>query len=846
MNVDFTCNHASVDLAARALDGIEEVGRPTQLSLDLIAAEPLSDPAGLVGEACALRLSSALGVRTIHGVVRSITRVVSADPTGARSYRVVMTSTLARLELRKDCRIVQHLSAPEIVSQLCTEGGAGTPTTELGQAHPALRHVTQYGETHLTFVRRLCERDGFWYRFEPHDDHDSVVLCDDAAAAPWSALDAPLMLTEEAGLGAEVARAWHLEIGRERAAGAVAAAGYDFRHPALAVGGDAVAGHDSERASRIYCVAPEARTPEEARRVASIALEAARARTSTLAFETSAFVLCPGKRFELVAATDHLGPAPERELFCVRIEHTWRWGTPYHCRVTATPARLPFRLEQRTPRPKISGVQSAIVTGPPGEGIFTDADGCVRLRFHWDRFGATDDGSSMPVRVVHPNLAGSMLIPRVGWEVWVAFEEGDPDRPFVIGRAYNGKHRPPVALPANKTMTVLSTSSGLGAAATRSSLGAAAINAVSFDDAAGRQGFNWNAGLGLTKTIGGNATIQTLADEKVSIQGSQTLSVGGNQTEAIHQARVVSTPVQTISVGGSHDVKTPAAAHTKAGAETVSCAVLMEKVGSPGGALGDLAKQAGMTVGGMIPVVDKLLAVGKIAYDAYSAYDKGGERGAVRAIVRGLFGLVPVVGEGLDVVEAGEHGPWQQKAKKTAKREASGSEQNNQVGGAAAASSGDAAGGGGGNRIHEIGGGAVEAIGGAYAIATGGQSKWTTLGASSIAVGGPHVTTAVKASWLVGGASVHNTGAYAVSATNIARDVRALQTNAASYTVTASGGIKIEASAVNLTCGALAITGKLVLDAGGTKVIVDGSGLTVVGADVSFEGPVLCAQSNRS
>ncbi len=44
-------------------------------------------------------------------------------------------------------------------------------------------------------------------------------------------------------------------------------------------------------------------------------------------------------------------------------------------------------------------VQSAVVTGPPGQEIHADEDGCVRVRFHWDRTGPTDGESSLPVRV---------------------------------------------------------------------------------------------------------------------------------------------------------------------------------------------------------------------------------------------------------------------------------------------------------------------------------------------------------------------------------------------------------------------------------------------------------------
>jgi hypothetical protein len=348
-----------------------------------------------------------------------------------------------------------------------------------------------------------------------------------------------------------------------------------------------------------------------------------------------------------------------------------------------------------------------------------------------------------------------------------------------------------------------------------------------------------------------------MADERVVIDGSKTLSVGANQDEGVKGPRVVQTQLLSVTVAGNQIIKSPAAIHSQVGSEMVSCATLIEQVGSPGGALGALAFQAAMTVGGLIPLpggweTAKGIALGVVGTGkaAYDAYQTDGATGAAIEVGKGALKLVPggdLIGDAIDVLESGNHVPWKGDAKKKEEQEQVGRRRDDTVGGGPAAAAGSAADGGGGNRVHEVAGAMSEAIGGAYSIATGGQSKWTTLGASIITVGGPHATAAGKSSWLAGGASTHNTGAYSVTAgSTLTRTARVMQSTLATLSINAASGNELEGVSISMTCGALTINGKLVLDAGGTKVTIDGSGLTVEGATVDFDGPVLCKQSDRS
>jgi hypothetical protein len=103
----------------------------------------------------------------------------------------------------------------------------------------------------------------------------------------------------------------------------------------------------------------------------------------------------------------------------------------------------------------IAGIQTATVVGPSGEEIFCDKYGRVKVQFHWDREGKKDANSSCWLRVAQVWAGkgwGAFFWPRIGHEVVVVFEEGDPDQPLIIGSAYNAQNMPWFGLPANKQL----------------------------------------------------------------------------------------------------------------------------------------------------------------------------------------------------------------------------------------------------------------------------------------------------------------------------------------------------------------------------------------------------------
>lgn len=136
-------------------------------------------------------------------------------------------------------------------------------------------------------------------------------------------------------------------------------------------------------------------------------------------------------------------------------ESSSRRDVKYTNRFTCVRRGIPIvpAYDPLTDLPRVP-LQSAIVVGPAGEEVHCDALGRIKLRFpgtreqdHPSGAGASNTGrDSAWVRVASQwagDRWGSINLPRIGDEVLVEFLGGDPDKPVVVGRVFNGIAPPP-------------------------------------------------------------------------------------------------------------------------------------------------------------------------------------------------------------------------------------------------------------------------------------------------------------------------------------------------------------------------------------------------------------------
>jgi type VI secretion system secreted protein VgrG len=319
-----------------------------------------------------------------------------------------------------------------------------------------------------------------------------------------------------------------LEVVDEITPTAVHVRDYDVRNPKVFIQGKAGEGN-LEYFEYPACVLDEAGATARA----AVRLDQLRRHETTAQGATRSIRPQPGRVLEIAGCADDFMNA---RYLVVRATHRYRRAyqqadqqTSYENRVKLVPAETrAYRPEVPARVPSVDTIEPVVTTGASGEEIHVDDLGRVKVRFLWDRSGISDDKSSAWTRSMQMLMGGSMLLPRVGWEVPVAYLDGKPDRPFVLGRFYNATAVVPYAQPGGSAVSTLQSESSPGGGST---------NEIRTTDTAGKMEFFVHASKDQTVGVGGSSTIKVAVNEThdvglgyTLITKTQTETVGASQT----------------------------------------------------------------------------------------------------------------------------------------------------------------------------------------------------------------------------------------------------------------------------------------------------------------------------
>ncbi|WP_460160270.1 type VI secretion system Vgr family protein [Pseudomonas sp. S2_B10] len=465
-----TLEGARHDLKVLEFTGREAISQPFRFELELVSERPDLDLESLLhGQAFLSFDAQGCG---IHGQIYQ----VGQGDSGKRltRYHLSLVPRLTYLGHRINQRIFQHQNVPQIVTQILKDHSILRDAFEfrLGSEYPEREYCVQYAESDLAFIQRLCAEVGIHYHFQHSPEGHLLVFGDDQTVFPK--LPEPTLYLPGSGMSAGAPAIQRFNVRVETRTSVVTRRDYNFEKPRLSL--ESRSDGEQRPVLEDYHFPGQFNDRETGKGLTRRALErhVADYRQAEGTSDESSLVcghflqLTGHPRSDwndlwLLTCVEHRGRQPQVLEESVTSDGESFQG--YRNTFVATPWDVVFRPALCPEKPRMSGYQPAVVTGPKDLEIHCDEYGRVKVQLAWDRDGELNEHSSCWLRVAtgwaHDHY-GSVLIPRVGMEVLVGFIDGDADKPLVMGCLPNAATPVPLDLPADKTRSIFRSQSSPG------------------------------------------------------------------------------------------------------------------------------------------------------------------------------------------------------------------------------------------------------------------------------------------------------------------------------------------------------------------------------------------------
>ncbi|MGK3964768.1 type VI secretion system Vgr family protein [Sorangium sp. So ce118] len=547
-----------------------------ELTLDVMSTDPEVDLSSVVGEEIVVELNTEPFLKKVRGIVRRV-RQLSAEPTGVSRYELVVVPPLWLTTRGADHRIFQNLTADDVCKVVVGAYGGRIPAPSslvTSPDRPAREYRVQYGETDFDFISRALSEEGLISYFDHGSGSTDWVLTEDTAFTDDGAPRVPFVPPADTGMIAPEPTVSFIAITSSIEASMVTVRDYDFRKPEYVLEQRAETSQRAfvreatleryEFSTNRFTAASEKQGEALARQY----LEAARSERRTFECHTS-FALGAGGRFTV---EKHPRADVNGQLLVIRSRCTVTEGAdgrPVRRNVlVCVPAGDPWRPSRR-PKPRIFGTQTAFVVGNKAgvDEIDVDEHGRVKVEFRWDRRDLHEGNPTRFVRVSQGWAGldyGMVMLPRVNEEVIIAYLDGDPDEPVVVGRLHNAWSVAPLKLPAEKTRSIWKS---------KTSPGGEGFNQIMMEDKKGEELLELHAHRDNLVTVGASQTVDVGGDQKIHVGGERDDHVEGAVKEDYDTSLTTTiggkqetTAEDVVERYASQNTEMAGKKHTKAGA----------------------------------------------------------------------------------------------------------------------------------------------------------------------------------------------------------------------------------------------------------------------------------------
>ncbi|ECQ4416249.1 type VI secretion system tip protein VgrG [Salmonella enterica] len=471
------------------------------------------------------------GKRHISGLVTAA-RVVGHEGRSV-TYELRMEPWVKLLTHTSDYKAFQNKTVVDILDEVLAEYPYPVEK-RLVESYPVRTWQVQYGETDFDFLQRLMQEWGIYWWFKHSEDSHTLVLAD-AISAHKACPDSPLVEWHQEGLKLDKEFIHTITANESLRTGQWVLDDFDFTKPRSLLANTVANPRETGHATYEHYEWPgDYFDKSEGEMLTRIRMEAQRSPGSRVLGGGNIRTLMTGYTFTLenypTAEVNQEYLLMQTLLFVQ--DNAQHSGQDQHftfsTRFELHPTREVFRPQRTVSKPHTKGPQSAIVTGPAGQEIWTDQYGRVKVQFGWDRYGKMDENSSCWIRVSYPWAGkgfGMIQIPRIGQEVLVDFKNGDPDLPIIVGRTYNQDTMPPWGLPGMASQSGIFSHSLYG--------GPTNGNMLRFDDKTGAEEVKFHAEKDLNTTVKNNETHTVNADRTKTIIHNEITKVHIDRTEEV-------------------------------------------------------------------------------------------------------------------------------------------------------------------------------------------------------------------------------------------------------------------------------------------------------------------------
>lgn len=471
------------------------------------------------------------GKRHISGLVTAA-RVVGHEGRSV-TYELRMEPWLKLLTHTSDYKAFQNKTVVDILDEVL--GEYPYPVEKrLVENYPVRAWQAQYGETDFDFLQRLMQEWGIYWWFEHSEDSHTLVLAD-AISAHHACPDSPAVEWHQEGLKLDKEFIHTITANESLRTGQWVLDDFDFKKPRSLLANTVAEPRETGHANYEHYEWPgDYFDKGEGEMLTRIRMEAQRSPGSRVLGGGNIRTLMTGYTFTLM---NHPTAELNQEYLLVQTtllvqDNAQHSGQDQHFTFSTSfelhPTSEVYRPQRTISKPHTKGPQSAIVTGPAGQEIWTDQYGRVKVQFGWDRYGKRDENSSCWIRVSYPWAGkgfGMIQIPRIGQEVLVDFKNGDPDLPIIVGRTYNQDTMPPWGLPGAASQSGIFSHSLKG--------GPTNGNMLRFDDKTGAEEVKFHAEKDLNTTVKNNETHTVNADRTKTIIHNEITKVHIDRTEDV-------------------------------------------------------------------------------------------------------------------------------------------------------------------------------------------------------------------------------------------------------------------------------------------------------------------------